>query len=389
MFLLFIHFKILRSGKIIFFVVIIYMQLLIALVILLIILSMSISNNEGFQNLKGYHRDKQCNYQMISVLKHMIKANSLNNNTDDSWSVYLPCGYNSSQEELGKIKPTSEDQKIFIIKGCDNLSRKDNLWNSLHSEYGTVKASKIMPRTYQLGKQRDLKELKEEYSKNKVYILKKNIQRQNGLLITRNKEEILSGYKKGYVIAQEMLQDPYLIDKRKTNCRVYLLIVCKNNKKKGYIFDDGFMYYTKKSFKPNSTNRDRIITTGYIDRSVYKDNPLTLKDFDKYLTEKGNKKGLIFKKMSKLFGQTMKAVDKTICTKSNVSNQSTFQLFGCDVAFNNKLDVMLIECNKGPDLGGKDERDIEIKQGLINETFLKVGVLPAIEGRKSRFIKVY
>ena len=360
------------------------MKYLIAIIALIIVFTINVSK-EGLTTLSGYHRSKTCNYQMISVLKHMIKANELNKNTDSNWSVYLPCGYNNSQQELEEIVPTSEDQKIFIIKGCDNLSRKDNLWDSLKQVYGIESASKIMPKTYLLYRPGDLALLKNDYHVDKVYIMKKNIQRQTGLLITRNLSEMLEGYKSGYVIAQEMLQDPYLIDKRKTNCRIYLLVVCKKGKKHAYIFDDGFMYYTKKHFKPNSVNTDRIITTGYIDRSVYEKNPLTLKDFDKYLTERGNPKGLLLSKAVDLLKKTMKAVDKKICTKSNVINQVTFQLFGCDIAYNDKLDVNLIEMNKGPNLAPHGPRDKKLKQDLIDETFRMVGVLPE---KATRFYQV-
>ena len=343
------------------------------------------SSSSAARANNGYHRSKTCNYQMISVLKHMIKANELNHNTDSNWSVYLPCGYNNSQQELQQIVPSSEDQKIFIIKGCDNLSRKDNLWESLKQEYGINEASSIMPKTYLLYRSNDLELLKREHDPHKVYIMKKNIQRQTGLLVTKDLSKMLEGYKQGYVIAQEMLQDPYLIDNRKTNCRVYLLVVCKKGEKHAYIFDDGFMYYTKKHFKPNSTNTDRIITTGYVDREIYNKNPLTLKDFDKYLTERGNPKGLLYDKAVGLLKKTMKAADKKICTKSNVINQVTFQLFGCDIAYNDKLNVSLIEINKGPNLAPHSPRDKKLKQELIDETFRKVGVLP---GKATHFIKV-
>ena len=360
--------------------------LLLLCITIIVFLIVTTDLKEGFTHIKGYHRSPTCNYQMISVLKHMIKANELNQNSNSNWSVYLPCGYNNSQQELKQIVPSSEDQKIFIIKGCDNLSRKDNLWDSLNQEYGIERASRIMPKTYLLYRPDDLELLKRDHTPGKVYIMKKNIQRQTGLLVTQDLSKMLEGYKQGYVIAQEMLQDPYLIDKRKTNCRVYLLVVCRKGKKHAYIFDDGFMYYTKKHFKPNSTNMDRIITTGYVDRKIYEKNPLTLKDFDKYLTERGNPKGLLYNKAVDLLKHTMKAADKKICTKSNVTDQVTFQLFGCDIAYNDKLDVSLIEMNKGPNLAPHGPRDKKLKQDLIDETFRKVGVLP---GKATHFIKVY
>ena len=98
-----------------------YISIFILILILYLIL---LKQSEGFSSkINGYTRHKTCNYQMISVLKHLVKANELNKNTNSNWSVYLPCGYNYSEKELEDINVSSEDQKIFIIKGCDNLSR--------------------------------------------------------------------------------------------------------------------------------------------------------------------------------------------------------------------------------------------------------------------------
>ena len=49
------------------------------------------------------------------------------------------------------------------------------------------------------------------------------------------------------------------------------------------------MYYTKEYFKTNSLEYGPNITTGYIDRQVYQENPLTLDDFRKYLDDVNRK----------------------------------------------------------------------------------------------------
>jgi hypothetical protein len=59
--------------------------------------------------------------------------------------------------------------------------------------------------------------------------MKKNIQRQEGLKISKDKNEILNCYKDGYAVVQELLQDPYLINGRKINLRVYCLFIKKSN----------------------------------------------------------------------------------------------------------------------------------------------------------------
>lgn len=336
------------------------------------------TTSEGFEIVPAatWYRDKTCKYKMIEVLRKLVDANNLNKGSEDNWSVYIPCSYTHSQRELEQLHPTSPDQKVFIIKGCDNLSRKDNLWSHLAQKYGVSHAAQIMPRTYVLRSKPDIEQFREEYNPHKVYIMKKNIQRQQGLFMTRKIEDILGSASK-YVIAQEMLQDPFLIEQRKTNCRYYLLVVCKDNQKRAYIYRNGFMYYTPRPFEMNSTEQDCVITTGYIDRAVYERNPLTLRDFSDYLGDHGvrNPDKIVFDSVGKMLSSVLDAVTPSICTQSNVSQQISFQLFGCDVAFNNRLKPQLIEINKGPDLGAKDERDRAVKQGLITDTFKLLGII--------------
>lgn len=350
-----------------------------------------VDGDTGLQRSPPIHKwysDNQCKFQMIEVLQNMIKVNNLNKGSEDNWSVYLPCGYNHSQQELEKLKPTSKEQKIFIIKGCDNLSRKDNLWEHLEKKYGTAGAAEIMPRTYVLTSPDNINEFKAEYSPDKIYILKKNIQRQEGLKMTRDFNEIISGLRSGYVVVQEMLQNPYLIDGRKTNCRVYLLVVCKNGVKSGYIYTDGFMYYTPERFEPYSMDIKKVITTGYVDREIYVKNPLTLRDFAAYLDKRGKDGKQIFIRTGKMLAKTLDAVSPSFCTKSNVSEQTTFQLFGCDIAFNDKFEAQLIEINKGPDLGGKDDRDKKLKQDMVNDIFTIIGVTGK-SANEQQFMKIW
>ena len=50
-----------------------------------------------------------------------------------------------------------------------------------------------------------------------MYVLKNYAQRQEGIKLTRDLDEILDGYKNGWYLAQDYLYKPYLINKRKIN----------------------------------------------------------------------------------------------------------------------------------------------------------------------------
>ena len=59
---------------------------------------------------------------------------------------------------------------------------------------------------------------------------------------------------------------------------------------------------------------------------------------------------------------------------------------GADVAINKNGDAQIMEVNKGPDLGGKDERDTKLKCLLVEHMLEIVGVLPMSDSNE--FIKV-
>jgi hypothetical protein len=48
-------------------------------------------------------------------------------------------------------------------------------------------------------------------------------------------------------------------------------------------------------------------------------------------------------------------------------------LFGADVSINDQLNAQIIEINKGPDLGAKDEKDGKIKQDLMRDVYKILG----------------
>ena len=341
-----------------------------------------------------------CKYMMTKTFKTVLDKNNLKETKDDDYVIYFPCTYNKIDDEIKAVKPKKSDQRIFIVNNADELSSKSSIWKNLVSKYGRDGAKKIMPTTYVLYDSNDVDLLKKEYNKYNIYILKKNIQRQEGLKITKDLDKMVNGYKDGYVVAQELLQDPYTINGRKINMRFYLLLVCKNNEVSAYAHEEGFMYYTKVHFVKGSLSDDTNITTGYIDRKVYEENPLTLGDFRNYLDNNHRKltpieisymeqnvllSALVFNRIYDLLRKVVIAVSHTTCIDSHLKSNITFQLFGADIALNDKLEPQLMEVNKGPDLGTKDERDGNIKHGVVTDVFKILKVLP---NNGHKFIKI-
>ena len=344
-----------------------------------------------------------CPYIVTENIVSVFEENNIKeNNKTSKTNIYLPCTYDNIENEIKNMElNTNIKNKVFIIHNADQLVAKDLLWKNIVAKYGLDESLTLTPMTYILYEDNDIKRLNQDYNKNKLYILKKNIQRQTGLKICNNLDDIIKN-KKEYVLAQELLQDPYLIKGRKINLRIYVLVVCNKNNYTVYAYNDGFMYYTKDLFKINSIDTGPNITTGYFkDRKVYEENPLTHQDFRKYLDDNDREltsieqsfknSGIklsdhIFNNIYELNKKVFSAFYGKIGNGEKLYNHDSFQLFGVDVAIDKNLNAKIMEVNKGPDLGSKDERDGEVKKGVIKDILKTIGV---IENDNNKFIKIY
>ena len=268
---------------------------------------------------------------------------------------------------------------IYGIAGTDKLASKSNLCYYLRNALKTDIVDQILPKTYILAIKSDRDRFISQQNQNKIYILKKNLQRQEGHFITNNFNDAMEKIKNSeWVVAQEMLQDPYIISGRKVNLRIYFLItISDTGNVEFYIYKNGFMYYTAKEFIKNSILPEHIITTGYIDRQVYKDNPLTLFDLNKYMGDELYNK--MFNKIIDLFSNLKKAYAQNLYIDNKNIPGNKFLVYGCDIAPDSNLNVKLMEINKGPDLSYKDERDKQVKFNMMRDAFHIMGLIKCDE----------
>lgn len=348
----------------------------------------------------------ECKYDMNQTMINVLSENKLDKSDKDKedWMLYFPCGYDDIDEEIKaiNINNANKNKRFFIIHDADNMTAKDELWKHVVAHHGLAKAKTLMPMTYVLGDKAELDKIKADFSSNKLYILKKNIQRQEGLKITDNLSEILGGPAEGYVVVQELLQNPYTIGGRKINMRFYVLVVCKGNSLDVYVYRNGFMYYTKEPFVKGSKSVETNITTGYIDREIYKISPLTHDDFRDYLDkprelsateEYIRNQGLeiskvVFNKIYGMLKDVFMAYIGKICTGEKLREYVSFQLFGVDVAVDDHLNAMIIEQNKGPNLSAHDERDGQLKHDCVRDMFRKLGVINETNESKNGFVRL-
>lgn len=358
----------------------------ILLLFIIIILIVSIQQylltiNEHFREGDTYSTDGELHKDLIDIL------NELNITPSENGTYFIPSDYNYCEKTIRELNV--KYKYVFVMDGCDIIGSKIALWNVLRKTYGLHEATKYMPRTYLYSNNADMLELydkmNEQYYNNKqMYILKNYEQRQEGLKIVNTWDEINdNNNKKQYYLIQQYLYNPLLIAKRKTNMRIYLLIVC-NSIFNGYIYNDGFMYYTPNEYDEHSIDFDKHITTGYIDRQIYIDNPLTINDLRNYLGE--DKSIILDTNIAQLMFKVCYALSSNVCNNIIGTNSVRFQIYGVDIAPLNDLSVQLMEINKGPDLGFKDERDKKVKRNMQIDIFKIVN--PAL-GELTNFKKIY
>ena len=270
---------------------------------------------------------------------------------------------------------------IYSLLSIDKMASKSNLVSVLASNLPTHVVESILPVSFILDNDEDMAKFKESFSEEKLYIVKKNIQRQQGCVLTNNFKYIVDSPRNGFVVCQEVVKDVFTVNARKINLRIYLLVICKESPSM-FIYNNGFVYYSKMPYDANSTNPDVHITTGYIDRRVYDENPMTYLELKKTMKTKNVVK--LDENIKKLISAVYNAYIPII-TKMDGSSKTNFTICGCDIAVDSKMNCKLMEINKGPDLGSKDSRDRKVKYNLVLDTLIKVGI---IDGVTNNFINV-
>ena len=329
----------------------------------------------------------QCpDYKLLKNLETVFEDNKIIRAPSSSTSdLILPCGYNNVEEELDKLDDIKDNQKIYAIKGCDKLASKNELWGIFRNAYGFKGACEYMPNTYATNKPEEVALFKDNYKPGALYFLKKNIQRKEGILLTRDYNQILEEAHIGeYKVIQEAVDDLYLIKKRKVNLRVYLLIMCKGGDVKGYLYHEGKCIYSNLEVSEDASNgsngsneimREEHLTSLNLDVAIYKSAPESLKDLKKHLGE--YKFNVLWMRIRKIFGALMKAVvgERLVCNKKSLEGATSFQLFGADVIFTNKMKPYLLELNKGPSMKYMTENDEKMKLELTTDVMKQAGVL--------------
>jgi len=332
----------------------------------------SISNNK---NLKYF----RCEEKPLGTIINTIFINNRITKDNNNWDIYTPCGYNFVEKELILINIPNDNRVryIFGINGCDNIVSKNNLWHILENNYGREGAKKIMPETYILDDMNQMRLFKSEFNPNNIYILKKNLQRKEGLKLSNSIYEINTAYNDNYKVVQKYIRNLYLINGYKINLRIYLLITINNNKKSFYLSNLGKCIYTAKKYNDDDYDFETNITSYNLDMNIYKINPRTLNELSEYLDKQQNNSNILFKNIRNILYKVALSSEENVYQSTNLNKKNchSFQIFGVDIIFDKLLNAYLLEINKGPDMKERDPLDYAMKYKIQSDMLNIVGIL--------------
>lgn len=297
-------------------------------------------------------------------------------------SAFLYYYINKQNPELQEFfipeRPSMNEYYIHKIRDCpkrinpnirffmalpygDSLVSKNNLWNMVRD---CSLSKEHLPKTYLIDNFNDNIDFSKNHNNDKLYILKKNTHRKEGIKLMRgDKLDILREYENGqFKLIQEFIPNPYLVNDRIMVVRLYLVIF-RNEKYNYGIHKYGKSLYTSNDFSLDKIEPDRLITDSkLILEDKFPKNLEMLEKYDSKINMDLLKKPIIT--VLNCFRQYLKKIDD----KSPHKFLTFFQLFGVDIILDSNYKPYLLEINKSPDMNNiYDEADRKGKMGVIND----------------------
>ena len=288
--------------------------------------------------------------------------------------------YNELYIDYFKGKKFKNIKYLGFLPNSDSFVSKNNLWNILRS----TKYSHIVPKTYLLDNYYDLENFKKDHHKDKLYILKKNIQNKKGLkLIQGDYNTIMNIYNlENYKLVQEFIFNT-ILDKQFV-IRIYILAIKRLNQNKVNVYYNKYnkLLFAEKNLAQNNFKSKMLITNSkskmLITNSKHNipENPKNLaelkniiKSFD---TNKIDTNKIDTNKMDILLG--IKYIITKQCENENkLFNFSQFQLFGIDIICDANLNCYLLEINKNPNMSNfHSEKEKIEKREIIKDMYTLV-----------------
>jgi hypothetical protein len=282
----------------------------------------------------------------------------------DNWDIYLPLTDKLDATELISLK-NIDGKHVGVVTGTDRMINRKTVWMNLVNSFGRKEASLIMPETFILDNEKDLKRLKSDLRS--YFILKDNRHRRQGLVLVDSVAKVLELSEKSD-IAQPLITNLLRYKGTSFNFRVYLLLTLQDNKLKSYVYYQGVCIYGKPPDK-DIEMYDRMIT--HARNAIPEEFPELMSEL---LEELEISYQLFFHNLSKKINKLLDSAVHEFGKLENLEQAKCFQVFGVDILVDSKNDPMICEVNKGPSMKSKNDNHGELKNEMLEEMLSVLGL---------------
>ncbi|KAJ3305452.1 Tubulin polyglutamylase ttll4 [Kappamyces sp. JEL0829] len=309
----------------------------------------------------------------------------------DKWLAYW--GKHLPVEKFKKYHPW---QMLNHFPYSFEVGRKDKMWLNycaLVSRHGD-KLINYVPDTYLLPRNRV--NLDRVFYSSPAWILKPPASARGiGIRVITKPTSLPKKRKES--ICSRYIANPLLIDNRKFDLRIYVLVTgfeplriyvyqhglarfasepyskLSSSKKSSYRYSHLTNYsINKKNIKPD----DDSAHTAFGPESPFhmKDNKWSLETLRDYFKKSGMDFGPVQAQVNSIIVKAIMSVQTQNVSGSRTYKTGCFELFGFDILLDASLKAWLMEVNISPALKGSCDMDYKLKSGLIVDLFNLVGI---------------
>ena len=275
------------------------------------------------------------------------------------------------------------------------LSRKDNLYNNyfkLHSKF--PKDFHYMPETYCLPRDFDIisekvQNLDLNDIKNLWLVKPVASSRGRGIRLLTDVENLP---KKNKYIVTHYVYNPHLINGKKYDLRLYLLVT-GYTPMKIYLFDNGLARFCSEKYdlNPEKMQDKYIHLTNYsinktsenfeMNDSVDKEfgDKWTLHTLKKHFEKNGLNYDKVWEKIKDIIVKVVISVSDhaiPLIKQFELSSCNLFELYGVDILLDETLTPWLMEVNLNPSLNCDSQLDLKVKSHVLTDIFNIIGAIP-------------
>ena len=292
------------------------------------------------------------------------------------------------------LKTLNHYQKFNHFPMTWQLSRKDNLYNNYYemkkkfpNEYNYMPETYVLPRDQEFFMKEKLKNFNINDKENLWLLKPVASSRGRGIRLLTDVDNIPKK-----TIATHYIYNPHLINGKKYDLRIYLLIT-GFTPLKIYLFNDGLTRFCSEEYdlNPEKMNDRYIHLTNYSinktsvnfeqNDSVNEEfgEKWTLSTLKNYFEKNGLNFNEVWDKIKDIIIKIVLSVTGMaipLIKSFQLSSGNLFELYGVDILLDQNLKPWLMEVNLNPSLNCDSKLDLKVKSKLLTDIFNIIGAIP-------------